>query len=80
MLFRSCYSLGPSMTMEPKILKIESVGSRFKIHHFLTRFGTTEYFVLDAEAISDAEVRAGKRPPVVFQTDSLENARNFTGA
>ena len=41
--------------------------ARFCLEKLETRFGTEEWFISDANTVSDADVRAGKAPEVVYQ-------------
>lgn len=50
---------------------------RFRLTVFETRFGYLEYFVRDAEMLTDSEIKSGKRMPIVFQTHSYKDARQF---
>lgn len=40
-------------------------------------FADREYVIRDAEAISDADLRAGKRPPVVGRTQDYDKVAAF---
>jgi hypothetical protein len=46
--------------------------SRFAVYEIRTRGGTRRYVIRDAERVSDADRRAGKRPPIVGQTDDYD--------
>ena len=43
--------------------------NRFCLDRFETRFGEAEWFIADADTVSDADVKAGKLPDVVYQGD-----------
>lgn len=40
-------------------------------------FADRQYYVRDAESVSDADVKAGKRPAIVGRFDDLDAAINF---
>lgn len=57
---------------------------RFKLTVFETRFGYLEYFVRDAEVLTDDGIKSDKnrttlifRSTIVFQTHSYKDARRF---
>lgn len=55
--------------------------SRFAIYEIRTReadgFGGTRYEVRDAEQISDADVKLGKRPPVVYRANDPQECETY---
>ena len=55
--------------------------SRFAIYEVRTReadgFAGTNYMVTDASLISDAKVKAGKLPPVVFTGQTPEDCQAY---
>lgn len=55
--------------------------SRFAIYEVRTReddgFSGTRYVVRDATKISDADVKAGMRPPIVFSSNDPQDCEDY---
>jgi hypothetical protein len=51
--------------------------SRFHIEPFVNRYGDTVYMVSDANWVTDAEVREGRRSPCVGQFSSIAEAHEW---
>lgn len=70
--------MGKFINSEPRIIDREYYQShRFCLITLRTRFDDYDHFVTDAETVTDDDVKNGKSPETVFQSQSYNAARQW---